>query len=126
MLNHLCCTRLEQWVCGLGRASRLEPGSFPVKRPSSAALYLRGKLNGLEGPAASYQSQNSRLQQLFIPIEGAVGGGLASALLSNKMANHLLSVAETTSTVSRAGQGQEKKKGLEMGLSQGDVGLMPS
>ncbi len=61
ILNYLCFTLLEQWVCWSGRASRPEPGSSPLKRPSSAALYLRRKLNGLEVPAASYQSQNSRL-----------------------------------------------------------------
>lgn len=128
MFNHLCFTLLEQWVCGLGRASRPKSGSFPVKRPSSAALYLRRKLNRLEGPAAFYQSQNSRLQQLFIPVVWAVGEGLASALLSNKMANHLFSVADTTSTVSSAGQGKEEdgtRDGDKPG-GRGYEGLMAS
>ena len=81
----------------------------------------RRKLNGLEGPAASYQAKTAAFSSFLSLSQGAAGEGLASALPSNKMANHLLSVAETTSTVGGAGQGEEGKMGLEMGISRRGV-----
>lgn len=96
MLNHLCSALPEQWVCLPDCLSRLQPGSFPVQRPSPAPLHLSKwrTERGPKGPAASYRSQRSRLSRLLIPITEAVGEGLASAPLSDKMANHLLSVAD--------------------------------
>lgn len=64
IISALCC-----WSSGCDELS-----SVHIKRPSSATL------NGLEGPAASYQGPNSCFH---IPLSpGAVGGGGSSLVLS--------------------------------------------
>lgn len=66
-------------------------------------------LKVLRHPIRAKTAAFSSFVSLF--IIGAVGEGLSSALLLDKMANHLLAVADTISTVRRAGHGT--KIGLE-------------
>lgn len=54
--------------------SRLKLSSVHIKRPSSATL------NGLEGPAASYQDPNSCLSHPFITRSSRRGGGYSLVL----------------------------------------------
>lgn len=103
VLNHPCFTLQEQWVCGRGSASRPKSATSPAKSPSAAALHLRRRLAGPAGPPSESPSV-----AFFSTAVEAVGEGLAWALLSAKMADHLLSAADTTSSVRRAGRGTTK------------------
>lgn len=77
-------------------------------------------LKVLRHPIRAKTAAFSSFLSLF--IIGAVGEGLASALLLDKMANHLLSAADTTSTV-RAGEEDWTGDGDKPGSAKADGSL---
>lgn len=78
MLNHLCSALPEQWVCLPDCVSRLQPGSFPVQRPSTApSVYPSSEQRGVRGACSILSEAEQPLLAAFYRYHRSSRGGLS-------------------------------------------------
>lgn len=121
ILNYLCFTLLEQWVCWLGRASRLKNWLISTLKDHLQPLSIWGeKLNGLEVPAAFLSEPKQPPLAAFYPYRWSSRGQLSfsSGVGQNGEPSAFTCRDNIHSRQSRAGGREEKKK--KDGIGDGD------
>lgn len=78
MLNHLCSALPEQWVCLPDCLSRLQPGSFPVQRPSTAlSIYPSSQQRGAQRACGVLSEPEQPPLAAFYPYHRSSREGLS-------------------------------------------------